>query len=117
MRRLTDLFMETFSVEQQQTDRPARSRAQNALDCPSGQLQERGGYEGHMCETSLYTAASLHPFVTGAVVAATALAFLSSRSRRRSRWQRRRPHPNGRPGGSAATRQQGGIESEPDEID
>ncbi|HEU4985557.1 MAG TPA: SDR family oxidoreductase [Rhizobiaceae bacterium] len=75
--RLTDLVMEALFVNRQKTDRPARPREQNGLDRPAGRLEERGGYEGHVSETSLYTTASLHPFATGALVAAGAFALVS----------------------------------------
>jgi short-subunit dehydrogenase len=68
--RLTDLVMQTATFGRTQThERPARPREQNALDRPSDRLQERGDYEGHVFETSLYTQATMHP------VRATALAL------------------------------------------
>jgi hypothetical protein len=38
-------------------------------------LQERGGYDGHVAESSLFTSASLHPTITSAVATGAALAF------------------------------------------
>ncbi|MDX6693084.1 MAG: hypothetical protein QOF02_687 [Blastocatellia bacterium] len=67
--RLTDKAMELTMMQMQQTDRPARSREDNGLYKAAGQLKERGEYEGHVSESSLYTKASLHP------LAATALAL------------------------------------------
>lgn len=70
--RLADKIMESRSFErQQQEDGPPRKK--NALDRPSEDLAERGGYKGHVAETSLYTEASLHPFVTALGVAAVGL--------------------------------------------
>jgi short-subunit dehydrogenase len=79
--RLADLLMESLFARQQQTGRPARSLEDNGLDHPSGDLQERGDYRGHVSETSLYTTASLHPLLTGAALVGAGLvlkAFWSS---------------------------------------
>jgi len=74
--RLADLLMETLFARQQQTDRPpARPRGDNALDRPSGDLHERGDYQGHVSESSLYTTASLHPLLTGAALVGAGLAL------------------------------------------
>ncbi|MCW5799923.1 MAG: SDR family NAD(P)-dependent oxidoreductase [Nitrospira sp.] len=74
--RLADLLMETLFARQQQTNRPpARPRGENALDRPSGNLQERGDYQGHVSESSLYTTASLHPMLTGAALVGAGLAL------------------------------------------
>lgn len=56
--RLTDIIMESFFIGQQKSDRPPKPREHNALDRPSGRLDERGGYPGHVAESSLYTSAS-----------------------------------------------------------
>lgn len=50
---LMDRLMETVFYDQQRTDRPPSER--NALDEPTADLEERGGYEGHVAESSLYT--------------------------------------------------------------
>ena len=63
--RLADLLMESLFARQQQSDRPARPRRDNGLDRPAGDLQERGDYQGHISESSLYTSATLHPVLTG----------------------------------------------------
>lgn len=68
--------METLFARQQQSDRPpARQRSDNALDRPSGDLRERGDYQGHVSESSLYTTASLHPVLTGAALVGAGLAI------------------------------------------
>ena len=43
-----------------------------ALHTPGGGLRERGDYEG-MVRDSVYTRASMHPLVTGAVVVGAGL--------------------------------------------
>ena len=55
--QLTDTIMERLFVGQQKKDAPARPLQENALDSASESLQERGGYDGHVSESSLYTAA------------------------------------------------------------
>lgn len=73
--RLTDWLMEAVFVPQQKFDRPPRPRDQNALFEPSERLAERGNYPGHTRETSLYTAAELHPAVLGVAAAGAGLAL------------------------------------------
>lgn len=64
--RLTDKYMEKVILRQQMTDRPNDESVHRGLYEPSGELKERGGYPGHVSETSLYTKASLHPLLTAA---------------------------------------------------
>src|SRR5688572_27531414 len=60
--RLTDMYMEATMLDQQQSDRPADQSASDGLyESQDSSLRERGGYDGHVSETSLYTKASLHP--------------------------------------------------------
>jgi len=66
--RLADIYMESMVISGTKSDRPPRPREQNALDHASENLQERGNYEGHVAQTSLYTKASLHPLATAALV-------------------------------------------------
>lgn len=74
MPRLTDIIMESLFFGQQKSDRPPRPREHNALDRPSGRLDERGGHQGHVAESSLYTNASLHPVLTGVALIGAGLA-------------------------------------------
>jgi short-subunit dehydrogenase len=68
--RATDLLMENAAMQMQQTDQPAGYNPLESLyESHDARLSERGGYEGHVSESSLYTQASLHPVVTGAAVA------------------------------------------------
>ncbi len=80
--RLADLLMESFFVGQQKSDRPpSKGSHDNGLDRPSGDLQERGDYPGHVAKSSLYTTASLHPLLTGAALVSAGL-IIKSLSRR-----------------------------------
>ncbi|HXG64207.1 MAG TPA: SDR family oxidoreductase [Blastocatellia bacterium] len=89
--RLTDKVMEWMIFDQQKTDRPERNREQHGLYAASGNLEERGGYEGHVAESSLYTMASLHPVVTGAVAlgAGLAVASMLRPAKANNTWSRR----------------------------
>ncbi len=82
--RLLDSFMENVFARQEKSDRPARPLADNGLDRAAGRLQERGNYPGHTRETSIYTAASLNPLITTAVLTggAALLALWATLSRR-----------------------------------
>jgi short-subunit dehydrogenase len=72
--RLTDKYMEKAFFKAQQTARPSHrnGNSDKGLHTATDDLRERGGYEGHVQETSLYTQASLHPLVTVAAVACAA---------------------------------------------
>jgi short-subunit dehydrogenase len=73
---LTDKYMELTMVDGQKTDRPAGVNAFESLyDSGDTRLKERGGYEGHVAESSIYTKASLRPAITGAVATGAALAL------------------------------------------
>jgi short-subunit dehydrogenase len=78
--RLFDRFMELAGLKMQTYSRPSRPREQNALDQPSDRfvaLQERGDPEQFTREHSLYTAATLRPKTSAAVLlGAAALAGL-----------------------------------------
>lgn len=68
--RLTDRLMEKGMVEQQHKDHPGNGRS--ALWEASHDLRERGDYEGHVMQSSLYTKAALHPLLTMAAMTAAA---------------------------------------------
>lgn len=78
--RLTDLMMEKtmFGMQRKEGTPPTRT---DALFSPSNDLSERGDYEGHTMETSVYTRTALHPWLTrGLLVMAgvAAVALLSA---------------------------------------
>jgi NAD(P)-dependent dehydrogenase (short-subunit alcohol dehydrogenase family) len=90
--RLTDKVMEWALFKIQQRDEPERDRASHSLYEPTDGLRERGGYQGHVAESSLYTKAALHPVAAAAVAAGAGLtvaallrpAFANGSRRRRS---------------------------------
>jgi short-subunit dehydrogenase len=75
--RVLDKLMAATMDKMQRSEQPARNRADNGLDRPSGELKERGGYPGHVARSSLYTKASLHPIITGALLVGAGLTFAS----------------------------------------
>jgi NAD(P)-dependent dehydrogenase (short-subunit alcohol dehydrogenase family) len=66
--RLTDMAMAATMRSMQQGGPP--TGGEDGLYSASGTLEERGGYPGHVSESSLYTAASLRPVLTGALAVA-----------------------------------------------
>jgi len=72
--RVTDRLMSRVMIKSQKSDRPARARNAHALDKPGAGMDERGDYEGHVSETSLYTEAKLHPVLLGATLIAAGVA-------------------------------------------
>jgi short-subunit dehydrogenase len=81
--RAADRALERAMLQMQQTDEPAGYNVRESLyESHDAGLSERGGYEGHVSESSLYTQASLHPVVTGTAVAVGVggLAFALARS-------------------------------------
>ena len=81
-----DTVMEKLFFGLQRTDRPSRPDRENVIDASVGDLEERGGYPGHVSKTSLYTRISQRRSVAGAAIAlaAAAIAFLYARARSRS---------------------------------
>ncbi len=73
MPRLMDWFMEEFFFNKQKSGRMA-DRSHEALHRPTTGLRERGRSKYHVRESSLYTKASMHPLLTGAVLAGAGLA-------------------------------------------
>ncbi|PSP55714.1 oxidoreductase [Halobacteriales archaeon QS_1_67_19] len=65
---LVDTVVEKLFVRQQKRDRPPVS-AENNVDRPTGSLEARGGYEGHVAETSLYTRLSQRGSLSRALLA------------------------------------------------
>lgn len=68
----TDKVMGWTMFDLQKTDTRAGDSQDNALYEPSGPYAERGGYQGHVAESSLYTKASLHPLAAGGLLLASA---------------------------------------------
>lgn len=79
--RLADKAMEAIFFGGSKSGHPPHPRAENGLDHPSGHLQERGDYAGHVAERSPYTDATLHRNLVGAACIAGGLLALRIRKR------------------------------------
>ncbi|MGI8813686.1 MAG: SDR family oxidoreductase [Pyrinomonadaceae bacterium] len=74
--RLTDVYMENAMLQaQQDTDSENDDQSDGLYESADSSLNERGGYAGHVSESSIYTTASLHPTITSAVATGAALAL------------------------------------------
>ena len=73
--RVTDKVMEAALFDIQQSEEPSPVDRKDGLYDANEDLRERGGYEGHVAESSVYTKASLHPLVTGALLLGSSLAL------------------------------------------
>jgi hypothetical protein len=62
--------MEATMLGQTSNDEADSDRSLESLYEPNdSRLSERGNYNGHVAESSLYTKASLHPVLTGTALA------------------------------------------------
>ena len=73
--RLTDKVMEATLFNLQKTNKPSLASRPDGLYSPLSKLEERGGYPGHVAESSLYTKASLHPLIAGALLVGAGLTL------------------------------------------
>jgi short-subunit dehydrogenase len=83
--RLGDKVMETFMFDAQKMDEPASGDRERGLYEASGELKERSGDDIYVSESSVYTKASLHPFLTGALFVGAGLATAALVSKRQSK--------------------------------
>ena len=72
--RLTDKLLGAAMFDMQQSDRPQRNNRRDSLYAPSKGGKERGGYPGHVAESSVYTKAKLHPVIAGSLIAGLGFA-------------------------------------------
>jgi short-subunit dehydrogenase len=96
--RLGDKVMETFMFDAQKRQEPARPRGDGGLYEASGELKERSGDDIYVSETSLYTKASLHPLLAGALIAGAGLAAAALLRPRRPQGNGRAPRRRAREG-------------------
>jgi short-subunit dehydrogenase len=76
--RLTDKMMEAMMFDIQKSDRKKPAARPDSLYAPTEDGEERGGYPGHVAESSVYTRASRHPLITGSLIAGLGLAVLAA---------------------------------------
>jgi hypothetical protein len=80
--------MENTMIDIQKTDElQGRSPKEGLYETGDSSLSERGGYGGHVAESSLYTKASLHPLAAGAAIAIGVGAAIAVTNHLRSRDQ------------------------------
>jgi NAD(P)-dependent dehydrogenase (short-subunit alcohol dehydrogenase family) len=83
--RLADLYMERWTFDSQQTDKPVNGRPDNLYQPVPADGGERGrNWEGHTRASSMYTRAALHPRRTVAVIAGLALGVGAAAAARRA---------------------------------
>jgi Short-chain dehydrogenases of various substrate specificities len=74
--RLADKYMENTMINGQKSEKPSGHQLEGLYDSSDSRLSERGDYDGHVSESSIYTKASLHPVITGALaLSAAGLAY------------------------------------------
>jgi short-subunit dehydrogenase len=76
--RLTDKVIEAMMFDVQKSDRHKPNGRPDSLHAPIEDGQERGGYPGHVAESSVYTKAAKHPLITGSVLAGLGLAAFAA---------------------------------------
>ena len=72
--RLTDKMIGAMMFDVQQSDRPRSLNRNDSLYAHSADGEERGGYPGHVAESSIYTKATLHPLIAGSLIAGLGFA-------------------------------------------
>ncbi|AKD05059.1 SDR family oxidoreductase [Pontibacter korlensis] len=81
---LVDWVNKTFMTDMQKRKEPALHK-EGSLHKAGEDGRVDGNYEGHVMRTSLYTRASMHPVVTGAVVAAAGAAAVALIGKKRQK--------------------------------
>ena len=71
---LTDKLIEAMMFDVQQSDRPKPNNRDDSLYSPAKDGKERGGYPGHVAESSVYTKVKLHPVIASSLIAGLGLA-------------------------------------------
>lgn len=72
--RLTDKLIERTMFSWQKSDKQKPNGREDSLHAPAADGQERGGYSGHVAESSVYTKASVHPLIAGSLIAGLGFA-------------------------------------------
>lgn len=72
--RLADKVIGAMMFDVQKSDQPRAANRGDSLYAPLADGEERGGYPGHVAESSIYTKAKLHPIIAGSVIAGFGLA-------------------------------------------
>lgn len=108
--RLTDEMMKAAFFRLQRSDEPRPGDRPDSLHAPSDDGEERGGYPGHVAESSLYTKAALHPLASAAVAFGAGLALAALVGRGAAKGMEGKGENGGsRDGGSRAKRGGGRV--------
>ncbi len=75
---LTDKLIEATMFTWQRSDRRKPAGRDDSLHAPSADGEERGGYPGHVAESSVYTKASVHPLIAGSLLAGLGIAAFAA---------------------------------------
>src|ERR1044071_3185496 len=76
--RLTDKLIEATMFSWQKSSQPKLDGGADSLYAPSADGEERGGYSGHVAESSVYTKASVHPLIAGSLLAGLGFAAFAA---------------------------------------
>ena len=76
--RLTDKVIEATMFDLQKSDRKRPRDRQDSLYAPISDGEERGGYSGHVAESSIYNKASAHPLIAGSLLAGLGVAAFAA---------------------------------------
>jgi short-subunit dehydrogenase len=76
--QLTDKVIGATMFNVQKSDRPRPANHDDNLYTPSSDGEERGGYPGHVAESSIFTKATLHPIIAGSLIAGLGFAAWAS---------------------------------------
>ena len=71
-------------IQIQRSDKTPSDEFEGLFDSRDSRLHESGGYDGHVAESSVYTKATMHPFIAGSVVALGVGGLLYALSQSRS---------------------------------
>jgi hypothetical protein len=93
---LGDRVAKKRMTKMQESGQPKRPGESRGLEEPSGQLRERGDYDSHILDTSVYTRAAMHPVMAGAIAAGAGLglALLLRRTKGNGRSEQAWRQPN-----------------------
>ena len=76
--RLTDKLIEATLFSLQKSDKQKPNGREDSLHAPIADGEERGGYPGHVAESSVYTKASVHPLIGGSLIAGLGFAAFAA---------------------------------------
>ncbi|HKU73144.1 MAG TPA: SDR family oxidoreductase [Pyrinomonadaceae bacterium] len=76
--QITDKLIEATMFSLQKSSQPKIEGGPDSLHAHSADGEERGGYSGHVAESSVYTKASMHPLIAGSILAGLGFAAFAA---------------------------------------